>query len=42
MKLLELCTKGWVDSELFRGRLSEHFLGHAFGAWRLLLFFRWS
>ena len=29
--------KGWVDSELFRGWLSEHFLAHAIGTWTLLL-----
>ena len=32
-----LSTKGWVDSELFRGWLSEHFLAHAVGARPLLL-----
>ena len=32
-----LNTKGWVDSELFRGWLSEHFLAHAVGARPLLL-----
>ena len=31
-----LSTKGWVDSELFRGWLSEHFLAHAVGAQPLL------
>ena len=32
-----LSAKGWVDSELFRGWLSEHFLAHAVGARPLLL-----
>ena len=32
-----LSTKGWVDFELFRGWLSEHFLAHAVGARPLLL-----
>ena len=32
-----LSSKGWVDSELFRGWLSEHFLAHAVGARPLLL-----
>ena len=32
-----LSTKGWVDSELFRGYLSKHFLAHAVGAQPLLL-----
>ena len=27
-----LSTRGWVDSELFRGWLVEHFLVHAVGA----------
>ena len=32
-----LSQKGWVDSELFRGWLSEHFLVHAVGARPFLL-----
>ena len=32
-----LSAKGWVDSELFKGRLSDHFLAHAVGARPLLL-----
>ena len=32
-----LSSNGWVDSELFRGWLSEHFLTHAVGARPLLL-----
>jgi len=32
-----LSIKCWVDSELFRGWLSEHFLAHAIGAQPLLL-----
>ena len=32
-----LSSNGWVDSELFRGWLSEHFLMHAVGARPLLL-----
>ncbi len=41
MKLLELhmvlSANGWVDSELFKGWLSEHFIAHAVGARSLLL-----
>jgi len=32
-----LNSKGWIDSELFRGWLSEHFLTHAVSAQPLLL-----
>jgi len=32
-----LSNKGWVDSELFRGWLEEHFLAHAVGAQPILL-----
>ena len=32
-----LSTKGWVDSELFRGWLLEHFLVHAAGDLPILL-----
>ena len=32
-----LSTKGWVDSELFRGWLVENFLIHAIGARPILL-----
>jgi len=32
-----LNSKGWVDSEHFRGWLSEHSLAHAVGAQPLLL-----
>ena len=32
-----LSTKGWVDSELFRGWLVEHFLVHIVGAQPILL-----
>ena len=32
-----LSDKGWVDSELFRGWLEEHFLAHAVGARPILL-----
>ena len=32
-----MSQKDWVDSELFRGWLSEHFLVHAVGARPLLL-----
>ena len=32
-----LSANGWVDSELFKGWLSEHFIAHAVGARPLLL-----
>ena len=32
-----LSANGWVDSELFKGWLSEHFIAHAVGARSLLL-----
>ena len=32
-----LSANGWVDSELFKGWLSEHFIAHAVGACLLLL-----
>jgi len=32
-----LSSKGWVDSELIRGWLSEHFLAHTVGAWQIIL-----
>jgi len=32
-----LSDKGWVDSELFRGWLEEHYLAHAVGARSILL-----
>ena len=32
-----LSANGWVDSELFKGWLSEHFVAHAVGARPLLL-----
>jgi len=35
--LYGLSSNGWVDSELFRGWLSDHFLTHAVGARPLLL-----
>jgi len=31
-----LSSNGWIDSELFRGWLSEHFLSHAVSAHPLL------
>ena len=35
--LYGLSSNGWVDSELFRGWLSEQFLSHAISACPLLL-----
>ena len=32
-----LSNKGWVDTELFRGWLTDHFLKHAVGARPLLV-----
>ena len=32
-----LSNKGWVDTELFRGWLTDHFLKHAVGVRTLLV-----